>query len=430
MKQTPLSASLFLHRFEKNSNFAHRLVSKKRLQPHTMNKQEQDIFLDILSSALWEREPNLSLLSGTWSWHSIVAAFDEHALLRVVANTILSLPAHYLPDAQLQQYMMMKVANMIRTHLLHNSAIATVFAEFEAAGCSPVLLKGQGLATLYPKGCVRSSGDVDVYVDPARYDVAKQIIYTHADKEEVEHAIENEYVRHLKITTTDGVIFEVHRHAGEAANIIYNNVYLRMGAKCLLPENTATVSLQLPGGNNTVVRVPDVKCNVWHNMNHLVLHFAGDGIGLRQFCDWMLVLRQFTQQATDEDYQQLRQTLKRIGMLRAWQILGGILVHQLQFPAKDYPFYSEQMALKSQGLVLQEVLSGGNFHFHSHDNSLQSLPHGLRRIILVALRMHSSSKPMAVISDFYPYVHICRCWMTGIRCYWERLVDKLLHKRK
>lgn len=394
-----------------------------------MNKQEQDIFLEILCSALWERETDVSLFRGSWSLRNVVEALDEHSLLGVVANTILRLPGGLQPDAQLQYFMMMKLANMTQTHLEHNSAIATVFAELEAAGCSPVLLKGQGLATLYPKGCVRSSGDVDVYVDPARYDVAKQILCTHADEEEVKRAIKDESVMHLHITTTDGVIFEVHRHAGKPANIFYKNAYLRIGAKCLLPENTSTVSLKLPEGS-TVVRVPDVKCNVWHNLNHLALHFEETGIGLRQFCDWLLVLRQFIQQAKEEDYEQLRLTLKQIGMFHAWQVLGGILVHQLQFPAKDFPFYSEKMALKSQGLVLQEVISGGNFHFHSHSNTRQSLPHGLRRIIRVARGIHSSSKPMVVISDYYPYVHICRCWMTGIRCYCERIAKKLRGKKE
>lgn len=389
-----------------------------------LNKQEQDIFLEILCSALWEREPNLSLFRGEWTWHNIVAAFDEHALLGVVANTILGLPADHLPDAQLQQFMMMKVANMMQTHLQHNSAIATVFAEFEAAGCSPVLLKGQGLATLYPKGCVRANGDVDVYVGTACYEVAKQIICTHADEDVAKHAIENEIERHFKITTTDGIKFEVHRNAGEAANLLYNNVYLRTAAKCLLPENTATATLKLPEGE-VVVRVPDMRCNVWHNLNHLVGHFGGEGIGLRQFCDWLLLVRQFTQQATDEDYQQLRQALKQIGMLHAWQVLGGILVHQLQFPAKDFPFYSEKLAQKSQGLVLQEVMSGGNFRFQSRERSSIPVPHGLRRIIRVAHNLHRTSKPLAVISDFYPYVYICHSWMTGIRCHCERIVKKI-----
>ncbi len=387
-----------------------------------LNKQEQDIFLEILCSALWEREVDVSLLDGgDWSWHGVVAAFDEHALLGVVANSILGLPADCLPDAQLQQFIMMKVAVMVQTHSQHNSAIAKVFAEFEAAGCSPVLLKGQGLAVLYPKGCVRANGDVDVYVNPLRYDVAKQIICSHVEDGEGKDAIGNELGHHFQIFTADGIEFEIHHQPGEAANVLYNNVYLRLGAESLLPENTSTVTLQLPEGN-AVVRVPDVRCNVWYSLNHLMHHFAGEGVGLRQFCDWLLLVRQFTQQATDEDYRQLRTTLKKIGMLHAWQVLGGILVHQLQFPAEDFPFYSEKLAQKSQGFVLQEVLSGGNFRFRSHDDSLKSEPRGLRRIFLVARRIHSSSKPLSVISDFYPYLHICRCWMIGIRCYCERMI--------
>lgn len=389
-----------------------------------MNKLEQDIFLEILSSALWEREPKLSLSSGEWSWHNIVAAFDEHALLGVVANTILGLHADQMPDAELQQFMMMKVANMMQTHSQHNTAIATVFAEFEAAGCSPVLLKGQGLALLYPKGCVRANGDIDVYVDPARYEVAKQIICSHADEKQIRIAKKKKHKHHFTIHTTNGIKFEVHHLAGEAANVLYYNMYLRMAAKCLLPENTTTATLQLPEGE-IVVRVPEVMFNVWHNLNHLVEHFGGEGVGLRQFCDWLLLIRQFTQQATDEDYKQLHQTLKQIGMLHAWQVLGGILVHQLQFPAKDFPFYSEKRALKSQGLVLQEVMSGGNFRFQSRDKSRKQLPHGLRRIIRVARNLHTNSKPLAVIADYYPYVNICHSWLVGIRCHCKRIVRKL-----
>ncbi len=386
-----------------------------------MNKQEQIIFFEILTSALWEREPDLSVFCGEWSWRNIVATFDGHALLGVVANTIQSLPDEYLPDAQVQHYMIMKVANLMQTHLQHNQAIVNMFDEFESAGCSPVLLKGQGLATLYPKGCVRSSGDVDMYVDPARYDVAKRIISAYADEDEVRYAVDHEYVRHYKITTSDGVIFEVHHHAGEAANVLYHRAYLRIGARCLLPENTATATLQLPDGE-AEVRVPDVKCNVWHNFNHLVLHFEGAGIGLRQFCDWLLVLRQYVRQATEEDDMQLRKTLKQIGMMRAWQILGGILVYQLGFPEKEYPFFSEEMALKSQGQVLDEIACGGNFRFMSHEDKVKGMPHGLRRVAVVAQGMLTPNKPMAVISPWYPCVYAYRCFKTGVQCHCERAV--------
>lgn len=41
-----------------------------------MNKQEQDIFLEILCSVLWKREPDISLLCGNWTLKNVELSFS------------------------------------------------------------------------------------------------------------------------------------------------------------------------------------------------------------------------------------------------------------------------------------------------------------------------------------------------------------------
>lgn len=52
-----------------------------------------------------------------------------------------------------------------RMNSIHNKKVVSIFRLFEQAKLGPVIMKGQGLATLYPAPERRMPGDVDIWVD-------------------------------------------------------------------------------------------------------------------------------------------------------------------------------------------------------------------------------------------------------------------------
>lgn len=88
---------------------------------------------------------------------------------------------------------------------------------------------------------------------------------------------------------------------------------------------------------------------------HLLKHLRYEGVGYRQFVDWMLCL-----DAMGCDYDALGRLLRRFRLMDAWQVLGGVLVWQLGYDAARFPFWNERKARHSQGRNLRYITDSAN----------------------------------------------------------------------
>jgi len=59
---------------------------------------------------------------------------------------------------------------------IHQTKIQKIFRLMHAAGVEPILLKGWAIARLYPQPALRPYGDIDLFVRPQDYGVAKEVI--------------------------------------------------------------------------------------------------------------------------------------------------------------------------------------------------------------------------------------------------------------
>lgn len=393
-----------------------------------MNQRERLIFFELLRSALWEHEVDTAVFEGDWIWLNILQAFQKHSLLGIVADAIMKLPADFLPEEQQQSFLFMYTANLVIGHQRLNSAIRDSFKQLEAAGCSPILLKGQGLTRLYPKTCLRSCGDVDIYVGPEQMETAQRVFKNNATPEAIKKADEGEVVHEYKIVI-DGIIYEIHRYLGGAGNKNRREAFNRLSLDALNPQNTVQVSLKALDGS-FLISVPSRQVNAWFIFNHLVQHFHVNGVGLRQFCDWMMVLRNEELGVRNEEHKKLdtlklSETLHQLGLLRAWKILSGILVHQLGFPAESMPLYDEKMAQKSQGFILDQIIEGDNFRFGMMPDGHQD-SNFFRRVLNSLEVYYKTSRSTFVISRSYPIRKFCERIVYGVRRISQEAFDKII----
>jgi len=386
-----------------------------------ITQQERLIFFELLRASLWERDTDLSVFNGSWKWSSIIQAFLNHKILGLVANVIMDLPSEYLPDEQQQLDLLQYSANLLQVHQNHNIAIKNTFARLEDAGCHPVLLKGQGIAALYPKNCIRNCGDIDIYVGPEEMEKAKLVMNAKATQDAIAKAQSTE-MDHQYHIVIDDIIYEIHRYLGGAGNKFKRKQFMELSTIALKGDNTENICLNV--FDETVkIKVPSGQVNSWFIFNHIIQHYHGAGIGLRQFCDWLMVLKNSTffseeigvrsaclkpsetlnpsETSKRIDILKLSETLDLIGLTRAWKILSGILVYQLGFPADKMPLFDDKMAKKSQGFVLDHIIEGRKFHFglmpDGHRDS-----NFLRRFCNSLTIYYKTSRTSFVISRSYP----------------------------
>ena len=100
--------------------------------------------------------------------------------------------------------------------------------------------------------------------------------------------------------------------------------------------------------------VPSVRFALVMQLAHIQRHFLGEGVGLRQVCDYYWLL----QNATDDDRQCVSAQLRRLGLLHAAGALMWVLGKVLHLP-------KEQMLCKPDSYrgewMLREIMAGGNF---------------------------------------------------------------------
>ena len=97
---------------------------------------------------------------------------------------------------------------------------------------------------------------------------------------------------------------------------------------------------------------------------HLYHHLLELGIGLRQFCDWAVMLHDCKENI---DQEQLRQHLGMLGMLKAYRACGCILTEYLGLPEEELGCRLSRSDKWYGRMILDVVLYRGNM---GHYNKL------------------------------------------------------------
>lgn len=140
-----------------------------------------------------------------------------------------------------------------------------------------ILVKGQGIAQCYERPFWRASGDVDLLLSEGNYEKAQRVLLPIAlDTED-----EQKSLKHHAMTMRGGYEVELHGtlHSQISGRIdrgideVQRSIFFDGKVRSWMDGNTQ-VFLSSP--DNDVIFV----------FTHILQHFFGGGIGLRQVCDW------------------------------------------------------------------------------------------------------------------------------------------------
>jgi len=391
----------------------------------------QELFFALLRAQLWLRPvDNIALPSTMQEWDELMdLGYRQTVICFISAACLRHKDVGKIPT-EIREEMEAVLEENKKIHEHHNKTIVDVFTLLEDNGLHPILLKGQGLAQLYDSvepdssfithhssladdgdehilhsslltlnsqnSVLRQCGDIDIFIGPADYEKACRIMDDYCGPE----AKQNEFYEdqlHYHISN-GGVTFEIHRKAADAAKTYRDKPFNSWAYEWLVPEKCESIII-----NDKKILVPRSQYNTLYVFDHLIKHIRCEGVNLRQFCDWMMVIYG-NHAIVNSDI--LLFDLKKYSSLKAWQVLGGILVCLLGYVEETFLYWDKKKSLKSQTFIFDEIINGSTFCLGTKlKDNRENIDSGIKRTILSIIYCYKLSRPVCVISLRSAIIH-------------------------
>ena len=310
-------------------------------------------FFELIQVAVGTRQ-DLSATLQPEKWQRLYHEARRQALLGVLYEAITRLPKAQMPPKSLL-FQWYGVAEKIKEQNRQINAEAVRLGQWlQAQGMDYTVLKGQGIATLYPEPLLRNPGDIDVWVRPPHYE---QIPLSERRYQLVEFSkqlgtIDNICYHHLHFPFSETVEVELHFTPTWKDNWLLNKRLQRYFTNLDLKQSQQLVDLPEGAGQ---IQIPSTDFNAFYVLLHIYHHLFGEGIGLRQLMDYYYVLHRDWDEATKK---QIIQLLKEQHMLT----FTGATMYVLKVVfGLDEAYFLVPANEKEGRFLLKEILLAGNF---------------------------------------------------------------------
>lgn len=373
-----------------------------------MYLSEYDNLLVLLRNAIFGE---CSMLPVAPDWQLLTRQARVHGVEPLMYDAALRLPESQLPDRAMAMQMKQVCLYQMQQQTLWIPRIRAAVEALRAKGIEPVLLKGFGLADLYPKPYLRSWGDADIWVGTEAYHTACGAL-REAFPEAIHHDEEYEELKHYCFVFPDSNAIELHRIAMDFPT----------------PEEDAywqTLERTMAEGNGPLaldglIRTPQEPLNLLFVFLHMWEHFCGTGTPIKQVLDLaLLVQRDYL--SLDEAERQRYDTyltthLKRFRLQEAWQLVAYLTdyVTGVRLPLYDgsEPKNGRRFVehVMSEGLGRKhEYVMGGSDRYDERER-IKQLPVWRRKLITLRGRF-AHARFLAQFSPKYA----CHTLYAGIR---------------
>jgi len=380
----------------------------------------QSAYLSLLRTAIWGTKEDW--LKGQEAerlkdidWPELLHLCAIQGTAPLVYNQLLLLSPSQVPDLtddmriQLKQHCLSNMLNQQRLQSILTTVWSALQHPAEGEPVHPVLLKGFGLAQLYPQPYLRTWGDLDVYVGPAQYHRAAALLRD-AFPQAKHHDEEWEELKHYNFVLPSGDSIEMHRITIAFLSRRDQAYYQRLEDEAMdrpdgydgrSPglEDAALqfrerhgVPTEACGYNHqsainiqqSSIQIGDLTCalpepqfNLLFVFLHAWNHFVYEGVGYKQLCDLALLARMLMindERLTNNDKHSLitylSKHLRRLHMLEPWQLIGYVLIHSLNLSPAEWPLYHETHHVRKYGeRLLTCILNGGQVR-HKDQSSI------------------------------------------------------------
>lgn len=316
------------------------------------------LFFELLQVSLGLRT-SLSVSPSVRSWSKIFKIAEEQAITGVLISGLDKLPTNQRPPQLLLLEWIGQGEAIRQRNKVMDDAVIRLFKKISDKGVEMFVFKGQTIAALYTDVGLRQSGDIDFFVFPNHWDKAISIIGQIEDGHSPNHV---EYVE-------NHVQYEMHRRMLTFSYWKHNSYWKKM----VMPEITKNPCYVTISGYEVPTLAPTY--NILYVFCHLFHHFITDGVGLRQFIDWKMLLRN-----GGYDVETLDKHLKGVGLKNAFVGMGAILIDYLGLPESEFPYAISNKDHERAASIMGNIMRYGNLGHNKAYKNASGVWHGVERL--------------------------------------------------
>lgn len=326
----------------------------------------ENLFLLLLRNALWGGGLDTSLKQlSHQQYKKLMALGQEQAVMGLLAQALID------NDARLEQEDVFDAIGLTQSIAQQNrglnQATAKICRMMDEQDIRILVVKGQTLALLYRLSKMRQCGDVDFLCHPE--DIEKAVFFLRNGLGlKLNDAGSNKHAGF----EMDGVKFEIHR---TLTNFAYP-AHQRYWENVIMKEAWSNPSFVTING----VHIPTLPStyNAIYVFVHIMFHLIVDGVGIRQFCDWAMVL---DKEDENIDRELLKKHLKGIGLLKAYSGLGAVLTDFLALSKEKFPFEISSSDHKRAKRLVENIIKMGNFGHNIAYQSKRGPKHAIEHLV-------------------------------------------------
>lgn len=249
---------------------------------------------------------------------------------------------------------------IVRRNIKVDYAVVKLAKILQANNISFFVFKGQSVARYYTIPESRTSGDVD-FLFKKDWNQAIEAI------SKLTTITDSHSFRHFDFEL-EGIPFEMHYHT-----TVFGSSSTQKYWDDMIDSYFDDVLDHVDINEVTIPTLPPTTYAIYLFI-HLYHHFLKEGVGLRQFIDWMMLL-----QAKHDEIviQELTAKLEKLGLLRAFKAFGCVLVDKLGMDKSMFPYELNMHDRKYEQDIIKIILRYGNFGKYGRKENHSSLFHSL-----------------------------------------------------
>lgn len=310
-------------------------------KPMALNEK----FKELVLIAIGEKE-QFSCQIRKEDWKALYDCAQRQTLTGVLYAVIEKLPQEQRPPCEVLLPWYMQSEKIKEANKRLNKAALQLTRHFNDFGLQSVVLKGQGVAWLYPHPELRTPGDIDIWVNEDRQKLLR-LMSRQAKVDGITY-------HHADYDWLPDVATEVHF----TPSWMYSPRLNRRLQQFFVSQADAQF------GHHTTLRakdavdeigVPTTYFNSIYMLVHIFRHVMFEGIGLRQLMDYYYVLRQGL---SEEEKRQACIWIKELHLLR---FAGAVMYVLQQMFCLGEKYLLTAANIKDGQLLLKEIELSGNF---------------------------------------------------------------------